>query len=93
MRQRPRTDANQPELVRTLRQIGASVHITAALGCGFPDLVVGFQGETYLVEVKQPGEKLTDDEREFFATWRGRAPEVARTREDLFRILGCDWEN
>ncbi len=93
MRKHPKTDLNQPELVRTARQIGASVHITAALGCGFPDLVIGYRGVTYLVEVKRPGEGLTDDEREFFLTWRGRAPEVARTREDLFRILGCDWDN
>ena len=89
MRRRPKTDANQPELVRAARRIGATVHVTAALGCGFPDLVIGFRGETHLVEVKQRGEDLTDDEREFFAAWRGRPPEVARTLDELLRILGC----
>lgn len=61
-------DINQTEIVKQLRQIpGISVHITSRLGCGFPDLVVGYMKKvTILVELKRPGKiKLTDKEKEF----------------------------
>jgi Holliday junction resolvase len=71
-----RTDANQREIVKALRKIGASVYVTSAVGAGFPDLVVGYCGRNWLIECKdgekRPSErKLTPDQIEFKATWRG----------------------
>jgi hypothetical protein len=69
-----RTDSNQAEIVKALRQIGASVTITAGLGDGFPDLAIGYQGVNHLAEVKaSPREKLTEDERAWHTAWRGNA--------------------
>lgn len=76
MRRAAKVDANQAEIVRALRAVGARVHVTSSLGGGFPDLTVGFRGQTFLLEVKQPGEKLTPRECVFFAEWTGHSAVV-----------------
>jgi hypothetical protein len=65
MRRRPCTDANQPEIVRALRQVGASVCILAGVGRGCPDLLVQYRERLYLLEIKIPGAKLNAQEVEF----------------------------
>ncbi len=87
-------DANQAEIVDALRQVGASVAITSGVGRGFPDLVVGRHGVTYLVEVK-PGDakdkrqrRLRPSQEEFKATWRGRPVAVLRSVSDALRMIG-----
>jgi Holliday junction resolvase len=52
MRKASAVDANQSELVDALRKFGATVTPTHATGAGFPDLVVGYQGVNYLLEIK-----------------------------------------
>ena len=93
MRRRGRVDENHAAIVDLLREFGCSVISTAGVGDGFPDLVVGFQGVTHLIEIKD-GDKspsrrrLTDDEREWHATWHGEAVyvlESAREAEQLVR--------
>ena len=50
MRKRAKSDDNQKQLVKTLRGIpGVSVSITSALGDGFPDIVVGYKKQNYLL--------------------------------------------
>lgn len=71
MRRAAKVDLNQKQIVRELRALGFSVRHTHTIGQGFPDLVIGMGGITMLVEVKQEGETLTPDEREFFDTWGG----------------------
>jgi len=46
-----RIDANQNEIVRELRKVGATVLITSNLKNAF-DILVGFRGELYIVEIK-----------------------------------------
>ena len=77
MRKRGRVDANQKEIVKQLRQLGCSVAITSMVGSGFPDLVVGYKGKNYLIELKDgtkpaSAQALTADEIEFMETWRGQ---------------------
>lgn len=45
-------DTNEPAIVKALKAVGASV--TPLNGTGVPDLLVGFRGQTYLLEVKLP---------------------------------------
>lgn len=71
MRRAARTDGNHEEIMTGLRALGYSVHSTACLGHGFPDLVVGRWGRTGLLEVKMPGGTLTPDQAEFRANWDG----------------------
>lgn len=71
-----RTDANHAEVVKALRAIGCSVADTSRVGGGFPDLVCGYRGRNYLIEVKDgkkppSGRRLTDDQVKFVQQWRG----------------------
>jgi len=77
MRRRARTDENQAAYVRALRQIpGVSVLDLSRLGQGAPDLAVGYDGRTTLVELKNPAmppsaRRLTPDEERFRDGWTG----------------------
>ena len=68
MRYAKRVDANQDQIVSALRAAGANVWII-----GLPvDLLVGFKGQTFLVEVKDgPKKRLTALQRDFFESWTG----------------------
>lgn len=88
-----RVDNNHAEIVAGLRAIGATVHSTAAVGNGFPDLAVGWHGVTWLLEVKdgsKPPSKrtLTPDEQEFHSTWRGKAA-VVTSLEQALKVIGA----
>jgi len=67
-----RIDSNQPEIVKALRNVGATVTCTHIVGDGFPDLVVGYRGCNFLLEVKIPGGKLNEVEQDWHNAWRGQ---------------------
>lgn len=72
-----KVDSNHSEIVRGLRELGATVQSLAALGRGAPDLLVGTRRRNYLFEVKNPEmppskRKLTDDEADWHGMWRGQ---------------------
>ncbi len=68
MRHAARVDANQEAIVSALRNAGAFVWII-----GLPvDLLVGYQQQTYLVEIKTTSKKrLTKLQTDFFLKWTG----------------------
>lgn len=77
MRRRAKIDANQPEIVKALRDMGATVQSLAAIGKGCPDLLVGHKGRNVLLEVKdgsrKPSERqLTRDEAVWHLSWKGQ---------------------
>ena len=86
-------DANHTAIVEALRKSGCSVTSTAAVGKGFPDLVVGVSKRNVLLEVKD-GDKppsaraLTDDEEAWHATWRGEVHVVNSVSEAL-ELIGA----
>jgi Holliday junction resolvase len=72
-----KVDANHSIIVKTLRQLGCSVFDTSKVGRGFPDLVVGKNNKTVLVEVKADEKaKWTVGQKLFMLNWNGSA--VAR---------------
>lgn len=90
MRRAARVDDNQPQLVKELRQLGATVEPTHTMGKGFPDLVVGFRGVNYLLEVKDPAKspsrrQLNEDQQKWHARWNGQAA-VIETIDDFLAI-------
>jgi len=92
MRRAAKIDANHREIVAVFRAYGASVQTLAAVGQGVPDLLVGYQGRNYLVEVKDGNKspsrrRLTDDQEAWRETWRGELPYVVRDREDAMAML------
>lgn len=67
-----KTDINQKEIVKILRELGCSVFDTSSVGKGYPDLNVGYKGQTYLVEVKSSDKaKFTQQQIEFQKNWQG----------------------
>jgi hypothetical protein len=94
MRRRAATDGNQAAIVAALRAVGASVHPCHAVGQGFPDLAVGYAGETYLTEVKDPSQPkhrhaLTPAQVEFHAAWRGRPIAKVFTVKEALQAIGA----
>lgn len=86
-----RIDANQPMIVQTLRDVGASVEPLHFVGGGFPDLAVGFRGQTFLLEIKDGSKppsrrRLTDDELDWHRRWAGQVAIVNNDREALVAI-------
>ena len=76
MRRAAKVDANQAEIVQALRQIGAVVQSLAAVGNGCPDLLVGFRGKNWLLEIKDgskppSAQALTPHQVEWHRVWQG----------------------
>lgn len=97
VRQAARKDANQDEIRDACRAVGATVAIIHQLGRGIPDLLVGFRGINYLMEVKDgskpPSERrLTDDEAKWHDTWRGQV-DVVESIDDALRLIGAIQED
>ena len=85
MRYAARVDATQEQIVSALRAAGAYVWIIS-----LPvDLLVGYNGQTYLVEVKScPQKRLTKLQQEFFAKWIGGRLERIEGPEQSLRMIG-----
>jgi hypothetical protein len=96
-----RRDTNEPDIVKALKAAGCSV--TRLDGDGVPDLLVGLNGVTMLVEVKRPlgprggmhhhgheGSRgdLTADQVKWWDAWRGEMPVVVRTDADVELLVG-----
>ena len=77
-----------PVAVARCSSYGAEVTPTHTLGHGFPDLVAGFRGVTYLLEVKMPGEHLTEDEERWHRRWSGQVS-IVYSEEDALRAIGA----
>lgn len=85
MRYAARVDKNQEEIVAALRDAGAYVWII-----GLPvDLLVGYKGHTFLVEVKDGSKKrLTKLQEAFFEKWIGGRLERIEGAEEALRMIG-----
>jgi len=75
-RQAARVDANQPEIVKKLRQIGATVET------GKDDILVGYRGKTFWFEIKDEDavskktgkileSEIQDSQKKLRREWRG----------------------
>jgi Holliday junction resolvase len=84
-----KTDANQAAIVAVLREVGASVVDLSAVGKGVPDLLVGYRGRTYLLEVKNKKgrNRITADQEVFYAWWRGVPPVIVYNENDALTAI------
>jgi len=85
MRYAARVDANQDQIVVALRAAGAYVWII-----GLPvDLLVGYKGHTFLVEIKTNAKKrLTTLQRDFFESWSGSTLARVDSPDAALRMIG-----
>lgn len=93
MRQAAKTDANQTVIVNALRKAGASVQSLAAVGKGCPDLLVGYGGINYLMEVKDgnkvpSAQKLSIDQEHWHSVWRGTV-HIVKSIDEALKILNA----
>jgi len=85
MRHAARIDANQAQIVSALRAAGAYVWIIS-----LPvDLLVGYKGHTFLVEIKTDAKKrLTALQADFFNNWSGSTLARIDSPEAALRMIG-----
>ena len=84
-----RIDTNHKEIVKALRELGATVVSLAAMKHGIPDILVGYNGETILMEIKKDSKaKFTPDQLDFLGKWRGGAISRVDNVEAAIRALG-----
>ena len=93
MRRAARVDANQPDIVKGLRAVGASVAHIHMVGQGLPDIIVGFRGVNYLLEIKDENKppskrRLTPDEKDWHDNWRGSV-HVVNNEDEALRVIGA----
>ena len=86
-------DANQEQVVTALRAAGATVQSLAGVGKGVPDLLVGYQGQTLLLEIKDgfksPSRRLlTEDQLRWHGSWKGGALSVVDSPDAALRMIG-----
>lgn len=94
MRRFGRLDDNQREVVAALRAAGATVQSLASVGGGCPDLLVGYRGVNWLLEVKDGSKaparrKLTDAEQRWADGWQGQWSVVESAAEALAEVFGA----
>jgi hypothetical protein len=81
-----RVDANHTLIVAAFRAMGCSVQSIASVGKGCPDLLVGRDGWTVPVEVKdgnkpRSARKLTADEEIWKENWKGSYALIERLEQ------------
>jgi Holliday junction resolvase len=75
-------DQNQQEIVAALRR-RASCFSTASLGRGIPDVVAGFLGKTYLIEIKGRKGQLNIVQQAWHRHWEGNPVIILRSVADV----------
>lgn len=87
-------DANHNEIGDALRAAGCDVESVAAVGNDFPDWVVGYRGQNFLLEVKSEKGRLTEGQKRFHHKeygWKGQKA-VVRNIDEAFKAVGIDYE-
>lgn len=93
MRRAAKVDRNQAEIVAALRGAGCSVALLHTVGKGVPDLLVGRDKQTFLIEIKDgerpPSERrLTPVQVEWWDAWRGQPPCVVKNVDEALVAVG-----
>lgn len=76
-------DANHRDIRAGLEAAGATVDSKGPL-----DLLVGFRGANYLLEVKTAKGKLRPSQARFLSAWKGQAV-VVRTMDEALKAIGA----
>ena len=83
-----KVDKNQKDVVKALRDYGADVFLLHTVGGGIPDLLVCYNDETILMEVKDGADKkLTPQQITLFANWKGGPLHRVNSVQDSIEVL------
>lgn len=88
MRMRARKDANHKEIAQVFTVLGFTVLDTSMIGDGAPDMIVGYKNTNFLIEIKDGSKppsarRLTPDEQDFHAKWKGPIAIISSVDEAL----------
>ena len=97
MRRAANIDKNQPEIVDALERIGCTVQSLAFVGKGCPDLLVGYRGFNFLLEVKDGSlrpkqQQLKPDQSKWHITWKGQV-ETVNSVESALHVVQATHES
>ena len=92
-----KADANQSEIVKALRQMGCTVQHLHMVGAGCPDIMVGWRGETFLLEIKDGNKppsarKKTDAQVIWHDAWRGKPVAVVCNIREALDAIGVPFK-
>ena len=76
-------DKSEKALVEYLRASGCTVYLTDQP----TDAIVGFQGQTFIVEFKTGNKPLNENQKKFIDEWKGAPVIVMRTIEDAKALI------
>ena len=87
-----KSDGPTKAIVAALKEVGASVeYIRSRAGrgkSGLPDLLVGFLGRNFLLEVKAEKGDLSPEQILFHEKWRGMKVSVVRNELEALIAIG-----
>ena len=83
-----KVDKNQKDVVKALRDYGADVFLLHMVGAGIPDLMVCYEEQTILMEVKDGADKkLTPQQITLFAGWKGGPLHRVNSVQEAIEVL------
>ena len=83
-----RVDANHSIIVKTFRDLGCSVFDTSRVAGGFPDILVGVNQRTALVEIKSSASaRFTPAQETFMLNWQGSTVARIDSVEAAIRLV------
>ena len=83
-----KVDKNQKDVVKALRNYGADVFLLHMVGGGIPDLLVCYEEQTILMEVKDgEDKKLTPQQITLFANWKGGHLHRVNSVQEAIEVL------
>lgn len=92
MRYNAKRDGNEPEIVEALTKAGCTVSRISEPG--FPDLAVGRAGNNYLLEIKDPSQRVCDQhlnskQVSWHSWWAGQKA-VVKTVGEALEAVGIE---
>lgn len=90
MRYASRVDNNHKEIVEALRLAGASVVNLHFVGKSIPDILVGYMGVNYLMEIKGEKGQLSAGQLKWHREWPGGV-DVVRSAKEAVELIRKDY--
>lgn len=85
-------DANQGDIVKALLQIpGVAVIDLREVGNDCPDILIGYESDNFLIELKTAKGKVKPGQQRHYEEWPGQTA-IARSLDDVLMIIGIEHE-
>ena len=86
-----RVDENQKAILDDLKRLHINYFVASDVGAGFPDIVIGFRGINWFIEIKTETGKQTKSQIKFEKEWQGQYA-ICRSTEQVLEVIGAKTE-